>query len=132
MKRILLYCIAALLPLSSLESASMRKLRCRITYYNPCKRWGCQVAAPNVKKATSGVTVAAHPDFKFGTRIEIPELKGIVDDGQFIVQDRGGAVTSKKASKGKAYVFDVFVPTRALVERYKNRLPEYMEVIVLN
>jgi 3D (Asp-Asp-Asp) domain-containing protein len=63
-------------------------------------------------RARQGVTVAAHPDFPFGTQIKIPSLKPIVGgDGNFVVQDRGTAVTAEKASHRAGYVFDVFVDT---------------------
>ena len=74
-----------------------------------------------------GVGVAAHPDFSFGTRLNIPSLKGALDgDDEFTVIDRGSAVTKKKASKGKCYVFDVFVDrTGAEFRRCVSKLPEY-------
>lgn len=112
------------------SSAQLQKLKCRITFYSPCAKYGTKVACPNTKRAKTGVTVAAHPDFKFGTHVFIPELKGIVGNGRLIVQDRGSAVTSKKASNRKAYVFDVYVPSRALVEKYK-KLNPYMDVYIL-
>lgn len=109
------------------EPTHYKKITCRITYYTPDKKWGTQVSAPNVKIATQGVTVAAHPDFKFGTKISIPRLKGILDDGMFIIQDRGSAVTKKKASNGKAYVIDIFLANTKSLKFYTN-LPEYMDV----
>lgn len=108
------------------------KVRARITYYSPCSTWGSQVACQKTDRAKRGVTVAAHPRFEFGTRIRIPKLEGVVGNGEFIVQDRGSAVTSKKASRGTAYVFDVFVPSSAEVARLARTEPEYMEVIVLD
>lgn len=112
------------------DSAQMQKLKCRVTFYSPCTKYGSKVADPKVKRAVTGVTAAAHPHFKFGTRIFVPDLKGIVGDGRFIVQDRGSAVTSKKASNGKTYVFDIFVTSRALVNKYK-KLQPYMDVYIL-
>lgn len=107
-----------------------RKLKCRITYYHPHQdKWGSQVAHPKVSRAKEGVTVAAHPDFEFDEKIFIPELSGKLGDGYFQVQDRGAAVTKKKASKGSAYVFDIFVST---ISKYKTQLKnkEYMVVYV--
>ena len=104
-----------------------KKITCRVTYYTPDKRWGKQVASPGVKEAVQGVTVAAHPDFKFGTKVSIPRLKGILDDGLFIVQDRGSAVTKKKASKGKAYVIDIYLASPKSLKFY-TKLPAYMDV----
>lgn len=103
----------------------------RITYYSTDGKWGNLVACQRSRRAKEGVTVAAHPDFKFGTKIYIPELKGKIGEGNFIVQDRGGAVTSKKASRGRAYVFDVYVTTHSKIRRYAYSQPEYMKVYVV-
>ena len=107
------------------------KIRARVTFYNPCKRWGDQVASPSVKKAKEGVTVAASKKIPFGTKIKIPELEGIVGDGNFIVQDRGSAVCSKRASKGNAPVIDVFVSSAHKVNKYKTQVPDYLEVEII-
>lgn len=108
-----------------------RKYRARITYYHPYQnKWGSRVACPNTKRAQYGVTCAAHPDFKFGEKIFIPELKGIVGDGYFIVQDRGAAVTKKKASKGTHYVFDIFVKDQLELNLLSKNQSQYMEVYV--
>jgi hypothetical protein len=106
-------------------------LRCRITYYCGDDKWGNQTADPATPRAISGVTVAGHPDFPFGTEIFIPALKGHVGDGHFKVQDRGAWVTSKKAAQGKAYVFDVYVPTKREQDLHAKSRPMYMEVHIL-
>ena len=103
----------------------------RITYYSTDGKWGDRVACQRSKRAKEGITVAAHPDFKFGTKVFIPGLKGKIGDGNFIVQDRGGAVTSKKASRGKAYVFDIYVTSHSKISKYAYTLPEYMKVYVV-
>jgi len=103
----------------------------RVTYYHPYEdRWGSQVACPKTKRAKEGVTVAAHPDFKFGQKIYIPALKGVVGDGNFVVQDRGSAVTKKRASKGGAYVFDVYVSKPSKMRSVINKKPQYMNVYI--
>ena len=104
-----------------------KKITCRVTYYTPDKKWGTRVSAPGVKEAIQGVTVAAHPDFKFGTKISIPRLKGILDDGLFLIQDRGSAVTKKTASRGKAYVIDIYLASPKSLKFY-TKLPAYMDV----
>lgn len=116
-------------PVVTSVQTRYKKVTCRITYYTPDKKWGSQVAAPGIKKAVQGVTVAAHPDFKFGTKISIPRLKGIMDDGLFIVQDRGSAVTKKTASRGKAYVIDIYLSKPSLL-KYYTKLPAYMDVYI--
>lgn len=89
---------------------SKQTIKARITYYNAHEdKWGSQVLCSVHMRAKEGVTVAAHPDFPFFKKIEIPELKGILGTGKFEVEDRGSAVTKKKASGGTCYVFDVFL-----------------------
>jgi 3D (Asp-Asp-Asp) domain-containing protein len=102
----------------------------RITYYSTDKKWGNRVACQRSKRAKEGISVAAHPNFKFGTKLYIPGLKGKIGNGNFIVQDRGGAVTSKKASRGKAYVFDVYVTSHSKIRKHAHSQPEYMKVYV--
>jgi len=104
----------------------------RVTYYSPQAPYGNRVACPNIKRATEGVTVAAHPDFKFGTKVYIPNLKGELGDGYFTVQDRGTAVTQKKAAKGKAYVVDIFVNSQSKLKSLAKTKPEYMKVYVVS
>ena len=128
MKNILLLTMLALSICTTLGSAKEETYWARITYY---RDGSGKVADSKTKRAIKGVTVAAHPRFPFGTRVTIPALKGKLDcNGQFVVQDRGPAVTSKKAARGKAYVFDVYVKNDREVQRYANRLPAYMTVIV--
>jgi|TARA_R110002020_G_scaffold126312_6_gene284054 hypothetical protein len=118
------------LALMAYSDNSSEEYLCRVTYYHPHQdKWGSRVACPNTKRATEGVTVAAHPDFSFGTKIYIPDLKGVVGNGRFIVQDRGSAVTKKRASHGKAYVFDVYLKNRPNYHKcIKNKT--YMRVII--
>ena len=83
----------------------------RITYYT-----GPQTASG--KKPIQGVTVAAEKKYKFGHRFYIPDLKNKVGgDGNFIVHDRGPHVQSRKASKGKLPVVDVYVSSNAEVKK---------------
>ena len=119
---------------SSIHSSSEENrviYNARITYYSTDSRWGDRVACQRSKRAKEGISVAAHPDFKFGTKVYIPELKGKIGDGNFIVQDRGGAVTSKKASRGKAYVFDIYVTTHSKIRKFAYSQPEYMKIYVI-
>ena len=106
--------------------------KARITYYTVGEdRFGSRVADPSVRRAKPGVTIAHHPRYKFGTRVRIPELKGFVGDGEFIVQDRGSAVTRKKASHGKTYVIDVFVKDKKTMKYLMRNRPMYMKVYIL-
>ncbi len=47
-------------------------------------------------KATQYVTIAAPRSIPFGTRIYIPYFKNAPNGGIFVVQDRGGAITSNR------------------------------------
>ena len=104
----------------------------RITYYSIGEdKWGDKVACPKTHRAKEGITVAAHPNFKFGTKVFIPELKGVIGDGYFTVQDRGSAVTKKRAAKGKAYVFDVFVKNQYRMNKHARNRPMYMDTHII-
>ena len=128
MKNILLLTMLALSICTTLGSAKEETYWARITYYHDGSG---RVADSKTKRAVKGVTLAAHPRFPFGTRVTIPALKGkLGSSGQFVVQDRGSAVTSKKASRGKAYVFDVYVKNDREVRVYAKKMPAYMRVIV--
>lgn len=104
----------------------------RVTYYYPQAPYGSKVSCPKTKIAKEGVTVSCHPDFKFGTKIYIPKLDGVVGDGRFIVQDRGTAVTTKRASKGNAYVVDIYVKSRSKLSKLVKTMPAYMKVYVVS
>jgi len=110
----------------------IEKYNARITYYSIGEdKWGDLTACPNTRRAKEGITVAAHPNFEFGTKVYIPQLKDKIGDGHFIVQDRGSAVTKKKASRGKYYVFDVFVKNQSRMRKHAYSKPMYMQVHVL-
>ena len=87
------------------------------------------LADPKTKKAKQGITIAAHPDFKFGQEVFIPFLRNKIGDGHFTVQDRGSWVTKKKASSGKTYVFDVFVNSKSFF-RKATKYQHYMYVYI--
>lgn len=116
------------------------KLKVRLTFYtNHEDKYGSKIAMSSKMRAKQGITVAAHPQFQFGTKIMIPGLKGILnDDGMFIVQDRGSAVTKKKASGGLYYVFDVFLNADSRrtgqnkINHYQSLIDPIEDVYVLN
>ena len=121
---------AVVLAVAPLPKKEYVEYRARITFYSHnSDKYGSRVADPTIKRAKQGITVAAHPDFKFGTEIEIPELKQYLGDTTYTVQDRGSAVTKKRASRGKAYVFDVYVEDPKLIRKFYT-IPEYMTVRV--
>jgi hypothetical protein len=131
-KKIITLLSIIVMALSPIALSKETVYKARITYYDSetCK-WGDAVACPNTKKAVKGVTVAAHPNFKFGTVVKIPALKKAIGSDTFKVQDRGPAVTKKVASKGKAYVFDIYVKSRSKVKQLAKTMPMYMDVIVV-
>jgi hypothetical protein len=111
------------------SAAGQEKIWARVTFYNPKESGGWAMAGQKGRNK-QGYGVAAHPDFKFFTRIRIPELKGVLDkDDEFIVVDRGSAVTKKTAAKGKGYVFDIFVTkTGREFKQFVKSMPEWMWV----
>jgi len=125
------YFLIAFVALMLSIKAEVNTYTARITYYSTDKKWGNKVACTKTKYAKEGVTIAAHPNFKFGTKVYIPALKNIVGDGIFIVQDRGVAVTEKVASRNKSYVFDVYVTTPNKVHIHARNKPEYMKIYII-
>jgi hypothetical protein len=115
----------------ALAPQNATKIRARITYYYPESPWWGRVACSKIKHGKSGVTIAAHPDFPFGTKIIIPELENKVGNGSFVVQDRGSAVTRKSAARGNGYVFDVFVPSRNTLRQLVTSTNAWMDVYIL-
>lgn len=113
------------------NNLTQKWITARITYYTPTSPYGDKVACQKTKRAKEGITVAAHPKLPFGTRVEIPELNGIVGDGQFIVQDRGSAVTKRTASHGKADVVDVFLNSNQKLIKLAKTKPKYMKVHII-
>lgn len=127
MKYFLITFVALMLPIK----AEVKTYTARITYYSTDKKWGNRVACTKTKYAKEGITIAAHPNFKFGTKVYIPALKNIIGDGIFTVQDRGVDVTNKVASRNKSYVFDVYVTSSNKVHIHARNRLEYMKLYVL-
>ena len=125
------YLTFACTAISETPRHDVNSITARVTYYTTSSPYGDKVACQLAKRAKEGVTVAAHPDFEFGTRVYIPALKGKFDDGIFTVQDRGPAVTKKRASHGRAYVFDIYVRTHSKVRTSARNSTEYMQVYVI-
>lgn len=112
------------MPAAMPEKQEPETVRARITYYHD------KVNTASGVYPQRGVTVAAHPDLEFGATIEIPGLKDRIGDGMFKVQDRGPAVTARKASRGKTPVIDVYVNSYAEIDRKANSLPMYMDILI--
>ncbi len=115
------------IPLPVHSKKYKAKHRARITFYHGHEdKWGSRTASG--KRAKEGVTVAAAKNIPFNTPIVIPALLPLIGHEEFVVEDRGSAVTSMKASHGKTPVFDVFVSSLKKMQWLKKIAPEYMEV----
>jgi hypothetical protein len=103
--------------------------RTRVTFYHAREdRFGAHTASG--VRATEGRTVAAGRWLPFGKQVIIPQLRGIVGTGQFVVEDRGRDVERKKASHGILPVVDVFVSSRAKYLYCRNYCAPVMEVLL--
>lgn len=124
----------AILSLAALSLASCaapvvkdKTFPARVTVYNAHEdKYGSHIAMGG--RAHEGVTVAAEHAFAFGTKLTIPAIAGKIGDGHFVVQDRGSAVETRKASHGALPVFDVFVASPRLYRWCKYHLPPVMDV----
>lgn len=105
-------------------SPSPHTTRARITFYGGSR----EAVACSGRRAVQGISVAAHPKYPFGTKISIPELEPFLGKSNFKVEDRGSAVTSRKASRGTADVFDIYVRNQKTLRYLENSAPEYMTV----
>jgi hypothetical protein len=90
------------------QRTSAKHIQARITYYSAHEdKYGSKIAMGG--RAKEGITCAAAPGHPFGQHVVIPKLAGVVGDGTFVVQDRGSAVTKRKASHGVTEVIDIFL-----------------------
>jgi hypothetical protein len=89
----------------------------RVTYY--CRQEDKKLGSRRADggRIEPGITIAASKTIPFGTRVEIPALTPIFGDPSFVVQDRGSAVESRKASRGMLEVLDVAVPDKKEMHR---------------
>jgi 3D (Asp-Asp-Asp) domain-containing protein len=125
--------LAIALSVAPVADGKPVEVRARITYYDPQScRYHRQTSTG--ARATEGRTVAVDPRLiPYGSRIEIPGLRGIVGTGIFRAEDTGSAVKSRKASKAwgsKAPVVDVFVSTRARLKEVEKAAPMFLTVRV--
>ena len=125
------YLTFACSAISEIASHNESWITTRVTYYTPASPYGDKVACQKTKRAKEGITVAAHPNLKFGTIIEIPELADVMGDSVFIVQDRGSAVTKKTASRGKTDVIDVYLNSNQKLIKLTKTKPKYMKVRII-
>lgn len=108
-------------------SAPVSSIRARVTIYNPYEdRFHSRVAIGG--RAREGVTMAAPSAFAFGSKVTVPQLSGVVGNGQFIVEDRGTAL--ERAYRHGQIRLDVYVSTRSKLRQLKYELPEFMDATV--
>ena len=140
MKTLLLVLISILFVSCAVNSSetglkNLKKIKGVSTLYCPFEdKYGSRIAMSPGIRAKDGYTVAAHSDFKFGTKIYIPALFGFRGNKSaiFEIQDRGKWIQSKKASKGKEYVFDFYVNTsKKHMAQLATNIPRDIEVIIL-
>src|SRR5437667_8958762 len=108
MKWLFLSFLAATLIGCETVPTTYGKHKARVTcYYRGEDKWGNRIASSN-QKAKEGRTIAAEKAFSFGKIIYFPLLQSIFGEGHRIVEDRGSAIESRKASQGLCPVFDLY------------------------
>jgi hypothetical protein len=104
-----------------------RHVRARVTFYNPHEdKYGSKIAIGG--RAHEGTTMAAPSCMPFGLQVNVPQLRGHVGTGNFVIQDRGSAL--EKAYRRGQLRLDVYVSTRAKLAQCRRGLPEYMEATI--
>lgn len=114
---------------------SVKRIKGISTLYCPYEdKYGSKIAMSSKMRAKDGYTVAAHSDFRFGTKIYIPSLLGFRGNKNaiFEIQDRGKWIESKKASKGKEYIFDFYVnTTKRKMIRLAANIPKEIDLYLI-
>jgi len=99
----------------------------RVTFYHRGEdKWGNRIACSRHRRAIEGRTIAASSKFPFGTKVMIPWMKKIFGHEDFIVEDRGTDVESRKASYGQAEVFDFYIKSRKRFRELVKIIPDYL------
>lgn len=113
----LLFCSCSVLQDEQIEKPKERDyFLARVTFYTDDPQWGNRTASGVIAK--EGTTIAAAKDVAFHTEYDIPRLREWMStDGSFTVHDRGSWVDSRKASKGKLPIIDVYVSSHYKVRK---------------
>jgi 3D (Asp-Asp-Asp) domain-containing protein len=91
----------------------------RVTYY-----WTHHNTTSTGVKPQSGKTIAVDPKIiPYGSKVQIPEMQKT-----YVAQNTGPAVVSKKASKGKTIVVDIYCRTKAEADALIAKFPMYMKI----
>lgn len=123
-----LYFLLLLCCLSGCETIHVaghhQRFRPRVTFYSPHEdRFGSRIAIGG--RAHEGRTMAAPSALPFHQHVNVPGLKGVVGNGHFEIQDRGTAL--EQAYQHGQLRLDIYVASRAKLNRLKRNQPEYME-----
>ena len=114
---------------SASNTAAKRTIRARVTFYHPHEdHYGSRIAMTKRFRAQEGRTMAAPKVLPFQTHVVVPQLNGIVGDGSFNIEDRGGAL-ERYYRRGQLRL-DVYVASRRKMRRLEYGMPEYMEVVI--
>jgi hypothetical protein len=102
----------------------------RVTYYHKSedRRNGSRIAMTSHFRALEGRTMAAPSVVPFRASVLVPQLNGIVGNGQFTIEDRGSAL--EKAYRQGELRLDIYVASRKKMNWCKAHLPEVMAVIM--
>lgn len=128
---ILLLCLCLNSPLNakvsnhSKKSESGKAIKARITFYYPNEAKSGFKSAKGDRLIPWKSAAVCFRTIPYGSKISIPGL------GNFVAQDTGSAVISRKAAKkfGKNVpVIDVCVPNRAEMNRIAHKFPKFIEV----
>jgi 3D (Asp-Asp-Asp) domain-containing protein len=109
------------------KQTSNKKGMARVTFYNKHEdKYGNKIASSNTRRARRGRTIAAEKSFPFGTVIQIPWLAKILGSSRYVVEDRGSAINSRRASGGKTPVFDIYTDSKKETNRLAAIVPPYL------
>jgi hypothetical protein len=64
----------------------------------------------------------------FGSLVTIPALLPVIGNDKFVVQDRGGAVESRKASRGQLPIVDIAVKSKKMIRWLAAVMPPILDV----
>ena len=99
---------------------SAQEYNARVTYY-----WTGHITSLG-KKPIAGKTIAVDPKIiPYGSKVEIKEMGKTYTAG-----DTGEWVVSKKASRGKTIVVDIYCATKQEAQNYIKNHPMYMKIQV--
>lgn len=118
MKKIFIL-LAALFLFTPIVGA--KEYTARVTYY-----WTGSKTSTGAKPQ-AGKTIAVDPKvIPYGSKVIIPQM-----GRTYVAQDTGSAIVSKKASKGKTIVVDIYCKTKAEADAYIKKYPQYMKIKII-